>query len=481
MKEILKDIFIYCMFIWVIFIVVYTEVDSNTYKYQLQLKNLLNIADTSSGGPYSFANLKDTKDVWQWLQQAFIKKAFHSHTWYNHPNATPTKMNNYLSDLASYVIGKVIIRQLRVKPDNCQTTKINGNTSCFFDYSVLSDDWSNYSLSWMSYNSSLLPSTNQQRIYQAFQYADSSTLNSLPFIGLYSTYLGGGYVYSFDTKTNFTRFQLIRDLVKLQKLGWLDKRTRAVFLQFSLYNPNVNLFLYSIILFEFLSTGTILKSFRFDSFSLYDSPGLSSISLACRIIYMFIILFFMVKQTRHILVKGISKCLREFWFYIDWLLIIFSWVSFAMFLYRLYARNNFAEKLNLAHLDQEYINLQTLCYWNELLVIMLGICMFISILKLLKLISFSRNVQFIINTFKMSFKEMFNFTVLSLLVWFAFVNLMYVYFTDYEYNFRTFIKTIQTTFLILIGKFNVSNYLNNNLALAPFIFVFYNIFIVLIR
>ena len=47
-------------------------------------------------------------------------------------------------------------------------------------------------------------------------------------------------------------------------MNWIDRQTRAVFAEFSVYNPNINLVMVSTILVEFLSSGSILTSAKFD-------------------------------------------------------------------------------------------------------------------------------------------------------------------------------------------------------------------------
>jgi len=44
-------------------------------------------------------------------------------------------------------------------------------------------------------------------------------------------------------------------LAEMASSDWLDIRTRAVFVEFTLYNANVNLYGSVIMLIEFLSTG----------------------------------------------------------------------------------------------------------------------------------------------------------------------------------------------------------------------------------
>ena len=56
--------------------------------------------------------------------------------------------------------------------------------------------------------------------------------------GLHASYGGGGYVQDLtpnkDSSLEIMKF--------LQSNGWLDRGTRAVFLDFTVYNANINLF-----------------------------------------------------------------------------------------------------------------------------------------------------------------------------------------------------------------------------------------------
>jgi len=62
---------------------------------------------------------------------------------------------------------------------------------------------------------------------------------------------GGGYTFNFRRDPRVT----LAKLAELSESDWLDIRTRAVFVEFTLYNANVNLYGSVIMLIEFLSTG----------------------------------------------------------------------------------------------------------------------------------------------------------------------------------------------------------------------------------
>jgi hypothetical protein len=86
-------------------------------------------------------------------------------------------------------------------------------------------------------------------------------------------------------------------LTFLEQQNWIDRQTRAVFVEFNVYNPNIKIFAYCYLLFEFLPTGTIVKSYRFSPMTLLDDrTSLYSFGTVCAIIYMVMIFILTLKQ-----------------------------------------------------------------------------------------------------------------------------------------------------------------------------------------
>jgi polycystin 1L2 len=140
---------------------------------------------------------------------------------------------------------------------------------CIDDYSVLSQEKDGFNFSWTPLlNQSYVPLDSHAEVYKAFQYTSSDDLDSTPYSGVYKSYRGGGYV--FRVLKNFTLEELQNNLTALQQMNWIDRQTRAVFIEFSLYNPNIKLFSYCTILFEILPTGNIISSSRFEPINLLD-------------------------------------------------------------------------------------------------------------------------------------------------------------------------------------------------------------------
>jgi polycystin 1L2 len=153
------------------------------------------------------------------------------------------------------------MRQLRIKSNLCSVRNIQ--MTCGDDYSLSNTDKRSFQPGWVNQSRQEYSST----IHQAFQYQSSEQLDTYGTIGDHGSYSGGGYVYEFRGRSSYIR----NNLSELHKLGWIDNKTRAVFIQLNLYNPNVQLFTSVTFLTEFLSTGGIHPQSRFEPMNFYSN------------------------------------------------------------------------------------------------------------------------------------------------------------------------------------------------------------------
>ncbi|MEE6528160.1 hypothetical protein FKM82_030144, partial [Ascaphus truei] len=83
-------------------------------------------------------------------------------------------------------------------------------------------------------------------------------------------------------------------LMWLKKNKWLDSCTKAVFLEFSVYNANINLFCVATFILETNMIGNFLPSIDLQIMRLYQSTSnLNSIS---EIIFLIIITYIIIQQ-----------------------------------------------------------------------------------------------------------------------------------------------------------------------------------------
>ena len=142
----------------------------------------------------------------------------------------------------------------------------NKTGECGGDYRRSNEEQGSFSPGWVDYQYQRNTSNDSVSIRRAFQYRSSAELDTYWYAGDYADYGGGGYVYDFRGPLS----QLRGNLSELHRLGWIDDQTRAVMIQISLYNPNIQMFTSVTMLVEFLSTGSLIATARFEPIDLHS-------------------------------------------------------------------------------------------------------------------------------------------------------------------------------------------------------------------
>ena len=201
-------------------------------------------------------------DYWQWLEDSFVDH-LRAQPWYN--DDPPRYLAGYLNDKSNRLVGWATMRQLRVRTQPCADTRLLSD--CAQDYSRFNEDRSFYLPGWLQETNATGSDWNasSSSLAKAFEYRSSDDLDGYMYIGNHATYSGGGYVYEMRGSLS----QMRANLSLLHQLQWIDNQTRAVFIQLTLYNPNAQLFTAVTLLAEFLSTGGVFTSARFEPIQIY--------------------------------------------------------------------------------------------------------------------------------------------------------------------------------------------------------------------
>lgn len=84
--------------------------------------------------------------------------------------------------------------------------------------------------------------------------------------------------------------------------------------------------------------------------------------------------------------------------------------------------------------------------------IILGFAAFFGIFKFLKLLRFNSKIAMLAKTLQMSVKELLPFGMFFVIVWGAFVQIIFVLLGDKSDAFSTIVKTFETTFSMILNK-----------------------------
>jgi len=347
---------------------------------------------------------------------------------------------------------------------------------CVEDYSVFYEEKQSFAPNWNDASLLSLFSASlsaSPRVLESFEYTKSSDLKSYPFFGKYDEYRGGGFVFKMIGNSS----EMINNLTLLQSLNWIDRQTRSVFIEFSLFNPNINLFCYCNFLFEILPTGNIIKSHQFSPINLLDISRNNFVSfrVICNLVYLVFIGVIMFHEIK-LASKLRWKYFLQFWNYVELVIIGFSWAAFSMYLYRLYSAQKILDIFKNS--NSEYINLQYVSYCNEMIGMCFGFCCACGTLRFLKLLRFNRKIIIYMVAFKNCARELLSFGFIFMIIWMGFIQTFYLIFNVSSSQFSTIVKTMETCFQMVLGKFEVNEMIRSNALFGTGLFVLYNLVVV---
>lgn len=375
-------------------------------------------------------------------------------------------MGGFFDDFSSRIIGYAVLRSHRVKNDSCKLASRFNNIAnfCISSYSMFNEEKNDYGYAWSEFNNSYKPSHGMERVYKAFQYRNS---DGLP---IYSSYSEGGYMYEMRGRLSFIR----GNMSLLQQMNWIDRQTRTVFIEFTTFNPNLNLFSISTILFEILPTGNLVKTSKFNVLKLLTTEN-DAIEIGTGIAYLIVIVYFMIREIVKIF-KLKKLYFKQFWVYLQWTLIAFSWAALAMYIYKVMVGQKVKEFFKQTN-GYGYIRLQNISYWNEMLTFTIAVCTCLATIKFIKLLRFNSNVIVLMKSIRNSLDDILGITFMMLIWFFAFVFLFYIMFLEKIIGFSTFFKSMSTCFQVLLGKFDIGSVLRESTILGPLFFTLYNLMV----
>ena len=166
-------------------------------------------------------------------------------------NATIKDENRFDAFIYLEIYHEIYLGSCRIQPLFADL-----NLTCESGYSLFNEERRAFQPGWTNQTNGSYSSS----IQNAFIYKTAEELDAYAYVGDHETYSSGGYVYEYRGRLS----ELRSNLSELHRFQWIDERTRVVIIQLTLYNANVELFTSVILLAEFLSTGGVFTSARFE-------------------------------------------------------------------------------------------------------------------------------------------------------------------------------------------------------------------------
>ena len=345
---------------------------------------------------------------------------------------------------------------------SCSVPKIireaNLIQECNPSYDVSQNEERKYSPAWkggfeVDEDNPKVNKRNPKGLLSPWVYMDAAESNSsLTYNGKISFFPSGGYVAEFGSTAEETK----AFLTYLNSHHWMDKYTRAIFIEGTVYNPNVNLIGVMETVIEFTSANILLPRVNFMIFRLYAdlNPSYAFYS-ACEFLFFGILLY-----TCYTIIKGIYQRRKEYFRNaISWLDMIFFCNGIAIVVVYILREARLKSAIGVLKKDQEsFLNFSECALCSEELVFLFAFAAFIAILKFINFLSFTRCVQLLSTTIFRSLVELQSFAVMLLAIYMAYASMAFTIYAPYLEEYKSVPSTLGALTCVVMGVFDYTDF-----------------------
>jgi hypothetical protein len=292
-------------------------------------------------------------------------------------------------------------------------------------------------------------------------------------VGKYNTYGGGGYIMALENEKLRTEKMIDESVAN----RWIDRLTRAVLVEFTLYNANINMLAYSIFMVEFSEVGGAFTWYDTQCFrptQVTDSTGVFSI--ICYILFMIIIIIVTIKWIQQ-MKEGKCHAFKQFWNIIDFILCLCSYVAIVVWICKYVTTK---QALQIYYNDKSrFINFQHIIVWEHIYNSILGILCFVSTIRLLRALGYNKRLTEIATVLRVGGAQIVQFFILFFYYFIAFVLLGFLLFGQVVYEWRNVLVSFGSLTNTLIGRTSWDKMIKaapNFAEIYFFIYVFFVIF-----
>jgi hypothetical protein len=294
-------------------------------------------------------------------------------------------------------------------------------------------------------DNALLPDGRVLSCLERWDHQSMIDLRGFPYWGTITMYSGGGYVANlgYDQVTAYT---VVADL---HSNGWLDVQTRAVFVEFTVYNANTNLFGILSYFIEFSPSSIVVTTSQYQvaRFYLHLTGG----QTLAHVLVIFFMMYFLYREGK-LVYKQRCAYFKGFWNWIEVILVVCEFLLIVLFLARLFEVDR--NLLQLRENPNDYVGFQYAGNADALMTCVLGVLVFFYILRFLRLLRFNKNFLVIGKTFQRISAPILSFCLPFISGFFAFALLAFAIFGSELEDYSSFIRTMVTQFSMTLGDFD---------------------------
>ena len=278
-----------------------------------------------------------------------------------------------------------------------------------------------------------------------WQYVPNEELRSSPSWGYFNFYDGGGYVADLGYNSS-TAQAVISDLIEY---GWIDRQTRVVLLEFTIYNPNTGYLIISAYHFEILPTGYGYPFPKIDTLLLTSTEtGFYEFYLICQFLFiMMAFVFFIVEMYKLYLAKW--TYLRDVWNWVEILRIFLSVLVVVFYI----IKSKLILKLaaNVKENPFATVSFGEAVTWSHAETTALAIAAFFTTLKLLHVIRFNQQVSIMMSSFRVSKSLLLSYSVIFIIIFVSYAQMGKLAFGNHIHGYSSVYNALFSEVIVCLG------------------------------
>ncbi|XP_058591721.1 polycystin-2-like protein 2 isoform X3 [Neofelis nebulosa] len=217
----LQELSLYFIFLINLCILTFGMVNPHMYYLNKVMSSLF--LDTSVPGDErtNFKSIRSITDFWKFMEGPLLEGLYWD-TWYTNKTLYNLKNSSRIY-YENILLGVPRVRQLKVRNNTCKVYSSFQSlmSECYDKYTSSNEDTSDFGL--------------KQETEWKYSTPNSSSPWHWGFVGVYRN---GGFIFTLSKSKSDTKNKFIN----LRLNSWITRGTRVIFIDFSLYNANVNLF-----------------------------------------------------------------------------------------------------------------------------------------------------------------------------------------------------------------------------------------------
>ncbi|XP_005409414.1 PREDICTED: polycystic kidney disease protein 1-like 2 isoform X2 [Chinchilla lanigera] len=433
-----SEILVYLGFLWTLLLVAYGQRDPSAYHFHGHLERSFT---------RGFSEVLGFPGFFEWANSTLVNNLYGPHP-------------GFVTDGNSKLVGSAHIRQVRIRGSSCPLApQLQASLSgCRAPYSLDEEDRADYGEDW---NASALGSSD--RFPPAWCYQGQSQRRGYPTWGKLALYPGGGYAVPLGTE----RQNASRVLRYLFDHAWLDTLTRAVFVEFTVYNANVNLFCVITLTLETSGLGTFFTHAALHSLRLSPlTDGWHPFVVAAELLYFAFLLYYMVVQGQRVR-KQKWGYFRSKWNLLEVAIILASWSALVVFVKRAVLAERDLQLYRKHKADG--ISFRETAAADAALGYIIAFLVLLSTVKLWHLLRLNPKLNMITSALRRAWGDISGFLIVILVMLLAYSITSNLLFGWKLYSYKTLFDAMETMISLQLGIFNYEEVLDSSPVLGSFL------------